>query len=170
MNNKFRIFWFKYYVYIVLVVLLVIIASIRLMNVKDSFALMATFSGAALSTIYFVQKQKLEEIKLFKELFTEFNERYECLNDKLVDIKNNKITDPDVINKILDDYFNLCSEEYLFYNEGRIHNLVWGSWCRGMQEHLSNEAIKTYWGKAQKENSYYGLTTGVIDDGAKIKT
>jgi len=140
------------------------------MRVRDPLASFATFSGVALTTIYFVQKQKLEEMKLFKDLFTEFNTRYECQNEQLADIKANKIKGSDDINKVLDDYFNLCSEEYLFYKEGRIHNEAWGSWCRGMKEHLSNDVIKAYWKEAQKENSYYALTTAVIDAGAKIKT
>jgi len=88
------------------------------------FALLATSTGIALTTIYFVQKQKLEEIRLFKDLFTEFNERYDCLNGKIADIKSKKITDLAETNKILDDYFNLCAEEYLFYREDRILNLV----------------------------------------------
>ena len=172
MNNKFRAFWFKYYVYVVLVMLAMIIAfSILTMPIANNpLASYATFAGLALTTIYFVQKQKLEEMKLFKDLFTEFNQRYDCLNGKLSDIRSNKIRDPDKVNKILDDYFNLCSEEYLFYKEGRIHNEAWGSWCRGMKEHLSNDAFNAYWEKAQKENSYYGLTTVVIAKGAKIKT
>ena len=126
----------------------------------------STYSTA----LYFVQKQKLEEIKLFKDLFAEFNCRYDRLNGKISDIKSKKITDSDQITKILDDYFNLCSEEYLFYKEGRIHNLVWGAWCRGIKEHLMDNIINAYWEKAQIENSYYGLTTEVIEEGTRIKT
>ena len=170
MNNKVKAFWFKYYVFIVPSILVIIITAIIIMRVREPLALFATFSGVALTTIYFVQKQKLEEMKLFKDLFTEFNKRYECQNEKLADIKTNKISGSDDINKVLDDYFNLCSEEYLFYKEGRIHNEAWGSWCRGMKEHLSNNVIKEYWEEAQKENSYYGLTTAVIHEGAEIKT
>jgi len=97
---------------------------------------------------------------------TEFNKRYNGINGKLSDIKSKKIVDLDMIIKVLDDYFNLCSEEYLFCKEGRIHSEAWGSWCRGMQEHLSDETIKVYWKKAQGEGSYYGLTTAVINRGA----
>jgi hypothetical protein len=120
MNNNIKGFWFKYYVLIVLVLIGFLTAYI-IMNFKDPLPSIATLSGVALTTIYFVQKQKLEEIKLFKELFTEFNARYECLNDKLTDIKDDKIDDSRLTNKILEDYFNFCSEEYLFYKEGRIH-------------------------------------------------
>lgn len=151
MNNKLKAFWFKYYVFIVLFFLMIIAFSILSMQVGDNpLALFATFAGIALTAIYFVQKQKLEEMKLFKDLFTEFNESYARLNEKLSDIKSNKIVDSNELNKILDDYFNICSEEYLFYKEGRIHNEVWGSWCRGMKEHLLNDVISAYWEKAQK--------------------
>jgi len=46
--------------------------------------------------------------------------------------------------------------------------LVWGAWCRGMKEHLSDSVINEYWEKAQGENSYYGLTTQAIEKGATI--
>ena len=171
MNNKFKSFWFKYYVWLVLVTLIICAFVILTAQVTDKpFALLATCIGIALTTIYFVQKQKLEEIKLFKELFTEFNQRYDNLNGEIADIKSKTMTDLSETNKILDDYFNLCAEEYLFYSEGRIHNLVWGAWCRGMKEHLSESTINDYWEKAQKENSYYGLTTKVIEKGATITT
>ena len=171
MNNKFKSFWFKYYAWVVLSSLLICAFVILTVQVTDKpFALLATFTGIALTTIYFVQKQKLEEIRLFKDLFTEFNERYDDLNGKIADIRSKKITDLAETNKILDDYFNLCAEEYLFYREGRILNLVWGAWCRGMKEHLSDSVINEYWEKAQRENSYYGLTTKVIEKGATIKT
>lgn len=168
MNNKFKKFWFKHYVWVILASLLISVFII-IFNIEKPLTSLATLTGIALSTIYFVQKQKLEEIKLFKELFTEFNERYDKLNDKIEDIKSKIITDSGEIHKKLDDYFNLCSEEYLFYNEGRIHNLVWRSWCRGMKEHLSNDIIKGYWEKAQNEDSYYGLTSEIIEKGANLK-
>jgi len=172
MNNKLKAFWLKHYVIIVLLVFLssIVISILTMKTEANLWTQSATFAGIALSAIYFVQKQKLEEMKLFKELFTEFNEKYALQNDNLSDIKSNNNMAVDKRNKILDDYFNLCAEEYLFYKEGRIHNEVWGSWCRGMNEHLSNDVINEYWEKAQKENSYYGLTTSIIKKGAKIKT
>lgn len=170
MNNKLKAFWFKCYWYIVLSLLLIIIVFLIRAH-QTEINLLVSSAGIALSFIYFTQKQKLEEIKLFKDLFTEFNKRYALQNEKLSDIKSNKNKiAPDERNKILDDYFNICAEEYLFFKEGRIHNEVWGSWCRGMKEHLSNDIINAYWEKAQKENSYYGLISEVIEKGAKIKT
>jgi len=122
----------------------------------------ATATGVYLSIMYFFQKQNLEELKAFKELFVEFNARYDKLNNKL-----NKIDSEDDKNNILDDYFNLCAEEYLFYKKGVIVKEVWCSWCKGMQSHLKHQTILDYWNKAQHEESYYGLTTKAINSGAK---
>ena len=108
----------------------------------------------------------LEELKVFKDLFTEFNQRYDTLNDKIVVIARGD-SDEVATQKTLDDYFNLCSEEYLFYTRGLIINEVWGAWCRGMKENLKIDAVNCYWEKAQDEESYYGLTTEIIEKGSK---
>src|ERR1035437_6615453 len=48
------------------------------------------FIAAVLSLIYFIQKQKLEELKLFKEIFTIFNESYDGLSEKLNRIREDR--------------------------------------------------------------------------------
>jgi len=111
--------------------------------------IIVSLTGIYLSLLFFFQKQRLEELRVFKELFTEFNSRYDRLNDKLVDIANGQLKD-DEIKKTLDDYFNLCSEEYLFYTKGLI--------------------VGDYWSDSQKEQSYYGLTSSVIDRDAELGT
>lgn len=132
-----------------------------------SFPAIVSLTGIYLSLIFFFQKQNLEELRVFKELFTEFNNRYDNLNDKLVDIANGTLTGDDA-KKVLDDYFNLCSEEYLFYSKGLIISEAWGSWCRGIKENLNIKAVKDYWSVSQNEESYYGLTTEVINEGSKL--
>ena len=39
--------------------------------------------GSLLSLLYFLQKQKLEELHLFRSLFKEFNERYDGMNEEI---------------------------------------------------------------------------------------
>lgn len=70
MGNKLKEMWFRHYVWIipVLAFLCGIIILVTL-NVEKHIRPIATIIGIALSAIYFVQKQKLEEIKLFKQLF-----------------------------------------------------------------------------------------------------
>jgi hypothetical protein len=131
---------------------------------RDS--LIATTLGTALGFCYFVQKQKLDELRLFKELFTDFNRRYDTLNAKLEAIRSgNGRIDPELRN-ILVDYFNLCAEEYLFFKEGYIHREVWSSWCRGMVYYLRDDRIRQVWNAEMVSDSHYGLTLNTIEQDA----
>lgn len=53
-----------------------------------------TITGGFISFFYVVQKQKLEELQTFKELFNEFNRRYDKLNEKLNRIVTGKVDTP----------------------------------------------------------------------------
>ena len=57
----------------------------------------------------------------------------------------------------LNDYFNLCGEEYLFYRRGYIYPEVWKSWVAGMKIYYANERIKKLWAQELSNQSYYGL-------------
>ncbi len=82
----------------------------------------------SIATFYFgVLKYKMENDKIFNELFTSFNSRYD---DKLNDLTNKlrlkpgkKLSNKKV--KLIIDYFNLCAEEYLWYKRNRIPGTVW---------------------------------------------
>jgi hypothetical protein len=89
-------------------------------------------SALGVSWFYSHRTNKLEGDKMMKELFTEFNQRYDKLNDSLVSIekegltfedlneKKNKIYRQDVI-----DFFNPCAEEFYWNQKGRIDPKVW---------------------------------------------
>jgi hypothetical protein len=63
----------------------------------------------------------------------------------------------------LNDYFNLCSEEYLYYLKGFIYPEVWKAWCNGMEYFLQDKRIGDCWVKEEKNAaSYYGLTRSEI--------
>ncbi|NRB63981.1 MAG: hypothetical protein HRU40_13320 [Saprospiraceae bacterium] len=163
-SNYFELFTILYIVFIVCWVYF---------DFEDKLGILVT--GIYLSILYFFQKQNLEELKTFKELFVEFNSRYDNLNNKLNKISKKdegiddlyKIFPKNKDRDTLDDYFNLCAEEYLFYKKGLIVKEVWTSWCKGMIYHLKNHIIWEYWEEVQKEESYYGLTTEIIINGAK---
>ena len=72
------------------------------------------FLGSMVSFLSFYQRQGLEELRLFRELFTEFNERYSKMNDELKRIVTEKAGNSlsEEEKNILYDYFNLCGEEY----------------------------------------------------------
>lgn len=80
------------------------------------------------ATLYFgLLKFHFEKDKLFKELFQEFNSRYnKKLNDLINELKydEERIVTPKEKNRII-DYFNLSSEEFLWYKKNRIPNDVW---------------------------------------------
>lgn len=131
------------------------------------------FAGSAiagtLGFCYFAQQQKLAETVLFKDLFTCFNRRYDRLNDRLADIAPDVSSLADAQRKLIIDYFNLCSEEYLFYKEGYILDEAWGSWCRGMLGYLKKESFQSVWKSENPTDSYYGLSLAVIQKGAALE-
>jgi hypothetical protein len=158
---KFKIF--RYYFPISLVVaIIIVIAGFVFQRVLD-WKLIITLVGSIISSIYFVEKQKLEQLRLFKELFAEFNKRYDGLNEKLnqilIEDQRNELT-PEQIN-ILYDYFNLCSEEYLYYKEGFIYPEVWKAWCNGIKVFGNNRRISELWREEARADSYYGFKLSV---------
>ena len=53
---------------------------------NDRISLVGSVVAGGLGFCYFVQQQRLSETSLFKDLFTEFNARYDRMNDKLLEI------------------------------------------------------------------------------------
>lgn len=114
--------------------------------------------GSLLSLFYFVQKQKLEELKVFREIFTECNSRYDEVNESLAEIVESEGKCLSSVEKqILVDYFNLCGEEYLYYRHGIIDPTVWEAWANGMRAILEAPRITEHWKKEKSTGSYYGL-------------
>jgi hypothetical protein len=83
--------------------------------------LLISVVGGVLGFAYFIYRQHLDEAKLFKELFAEFNARYDALNDDL--------------NTIL-----FGPSDGLFIDRG-----VWESWYRGMNVFLKHPRIQALW-------------------------
>ena len=112
------------------------------------------------SAVYFIQKQKLEELRLFKELFMSFNRRYDKMNESLNRIASGGQTKQLTRDEkdILNDYFNLCSEELLFYQRGYIYHEVWTAWHNGVRFFMQEDGrIKRHWDEERTNDSYYGL-------------
>lgn len=108
----------------------------------------------------FLYSQHLQQSRLFKQLFTEFNGRYDKLNQPLNEIRDRPsgaLLNPED-RKVLFDYFNLCTEQYLFFRAGYIDKNVWGSWCNGMSQFTEDPEIRELWEAELKSNSYYGFT------------
>jgi len=122
--------------------------------------------AGALGFCYFVQQQKLAETHLFYQLFTSFNQRYDAFNGPLSEMAGKGTDITSEHRNLIVDYFNLCAEEYLFYQEGYIPRKVWRSWCRGMAWYLKRHPFKDVWNEEIKTESFYGLTEDAIRQGA----
>lgn len=158
---------FKYYGVITAAVLVLVIILIYLKGNTVDWKIVVTLISVAFSFTYFVQKQKLEEMKLFKELYGEFNARYDDLNESLNRIlrdKSGKKLEPDELD-ILYNYFNLCGEEYFYYRQGYIYPKVWKAWRNGMKIFYANERIRKTWADELKNDSYYGFQLSELEKG-----
>ena len=96
---------------------------------------------------------------MFTELFQHFNKRYDDLNERLniiAGMSTSEIAQQD--RQVLMDYFNLCAEEYLYFNAGYIDAAVWRSWTRGMEIYAAIPAIRQLWEEELRTGSYYGFS------------
>jgi hypothetical protein len=150
-------FWFfdNYWWMVCISLFITIVAALLL---QEYVATSATAIGAILSLVYFIQKQKLEELRLFRELFKEFNERYEAMNEDLERIAATSPADLSNADRSrIIEYLNLCGEEYLFFKRGYIEPSVWLAWLNGMKVLFSSPAIRTIWNGEKGTRSYYDL-------------
>jgi len=117
--------------------------------------------GVPFTFLFLVQRQKLEETRLFKELFNEFNTRYDLMNEDLNLVRTAtsaiETSPPDTQALVLYDYFNLCAEEYHFYSQGYIPEKVWRSWWEGMKTFFACSRIWKVWNDDPGRSSYYGF-------------
>jgi hypothetical protein len=108
---------------------------------------------------YFLYRQHLDETKLFKELFVDFNRRYDSLDEVL----NRILVGPTEHSLSADEqqcvysYFNLCAEEYFFCKAGYIDRSVWEAWNKGMRVLFKNPRIRDLWKNDWAPDSYYGF-------------
>ena len=146
MKHQIKRFVFKLYAPISVAVFFAAILLLRngLLNWNE----LAAIAAGVFAFAFGVQKQNLEETKLFKELFEQFNERYDDMNDNLNQIHEQPSNSP--LNKDekreLFKYFNLCGEEYLYYDKGFICKKVWTAWKTGMEFFRGNKRIKKFVG------------------------
>ncbi len=162
---------FRYYPVIAVICGAIGITAVLVFATADRMAIIGSVIVAILGFCYFVLQQKLSETTLFWTLFTDFNRRYDALNDRLAEIAASESSqelaslDSDDRQTIV-DYFNLFAVEYLFFSKGYILPEAWRSWCAGMLWYFDREPFRTLWTKECATNSYYGLSVEVIRRGA----
>ena len=119
--------------------------------------------GTGITLYYSLHTKKVADDQMMKDLFSDFNKRYWILNDSLYQIKDNyetleKLTVApnysELKNKI-NDYFNLCAEEYFWYCRKRIDKSIWKSWHKGMNYWYNNvPVIKELWKEEIKDKEW----------------
>ena len=132
--------------------------TIFLFVLREPLPTVITVVGALLSFAYFLQKQKLEEMRLFRELFKECNSRYDAMNESLASIakKGDVELSSEERLKVI-DYLNLCGEEYLYFRRGYIEPSVWQAWSKGMKVIVAAPPIQRVWLEEKSSGSYYDL-------------
>jgi hypothetical protein len=150
---------FRHYLWIA-VALLVLCFGLVLRLQLRSFEQWSPILGVPFAFVFVMQKQKAQELELFRNLFSTFNARYDNMNEQLNSISRRpsveELKDHEITT--LFNYFNLCGEEYLYYSQGYIYPEVWKAWHNGMMIFRENPRIQKLWDEELKTDSYYGLT------------
>lgn len=124
--------------------------------------------GIVITLIYNAANRKLNHQKMEKDLFKEFNERYNSLNEDLRLINSetkfeelnsifSETTKGKTLKLVLFDYFNLCAEEFYWKKRERISEEIWNAWHEGMMYYYNFPAVKELWRKECESGwrSYY---------------
>src|SRR5688572_7695158 len=98
--------------------------------------LLIAILGFGISIAFSLRQSRIENDRIFKELFLMYNEKYDkkfnnCLNYIIQQVSKNpeyELTEKQV--SLIIDYLNLCAEEYLWYTKGRIDKIAWNSWIK----------------------------------------
>lgn len=123
-------------------------------------------AGIVAGIAYFYNRAnlKLSHERLEKELFKEFNERYDKLNDSLemlslemtveeLKLKDSKIERKTLHNVVI-DYFNLCAEQYYWKDKKRISDKIWLAWSKGMMYYFEKfPVIRKLWEMESEKSS-----------------
>ncbi|MGO8699452.1 MAG: hypothetical protein ACLQVY_17235 [Limisphaerales bacterium] len=163
MTPKLKHWLFDNHLIISFVLLVGVLAASASIHAMQSPSFLCPIVGTVLGLSYFALKQHLEEVHLFKELFSEFNARYDKMSKQLYALlarPDPKLTGEEIT--LLYGYFNLCAEEYLYYRKGFIYTEVWRAWLNGMVIFYEDPRICSLWKKELQTSSYYGFTTAQL--------
>ncbi|HEY0667919.1 MAG TPA: hypothetical protein VGD22_07065 [Sphingobacteriaceae bacterium] len=118
-----------------------------------------------ISFLYSHKSEKLSNDQIFYDLYTNFNSRYDKLNDILGRMEMQKDFDlvklkaDPIYYKTAIDFFNICAEEYYWHEKDRIEKNVWTAWEYGMNYwYINIPALRALWKeeiKDQRYKSYY---------------
>ncbi|NDP28241.1 MAG: hypothetical protein GZ087_12565 [Flavobacterium sp.] len=135
--------------------------------------------GLLITLIYNYKNTQLANHKMHKELFTEFNKKYDTLNGDLnyiCSLSKGFFLEFDMgedsrrLQTVINDFFNLCAEEYYWSREKRIPKRVWKSWEKGMNDiYNQSEIIRHYWDEECKNEGHLSYYIDRKDDFFKLR-
>ena len=130
---------------------------------------LAVVVGGTWAVFSFRHQDHLQTARFCKELVTEFNNRYDAINEDLQKLvqHSGEFSEDDILAFV--DYFNLCAEEYLFHEAGYIYDEIWESWHNGMKHYARDSRVASIWAVENKTNSYYGFKLPVERSVAAIQ-
>jgi len=108
--------------------------------------------------------RKIANDKMQMELHTKFSDEFEKLLPNLLvlidsELPQNNLSygeEQEAINTLtIRKYFNLCAEEFYWYDRGRIDKEVWNSWRNGMNDFYSmSPLMQQLWEDNSKNGGY----------------
>ena len=138
---------------------LAVLALSFFLSSSERLAVAATLLTALSGVTAFLYSNHSQETALFRDLFREFNSRYDTLNEGLNAIFNRPANTPiePTDHGLLFDYFNLCAEEQMFARAGCIDSSVWRAWQNGMRFLAQDPEIRAFREQELKQDSYYNF-------------
>jgi len=106
---------------------------------------------------YYLHSRHADDAKFMRELLTQFNVRYNDMNEGLQKAVWSQETFTEEAKLQFIDYFNLCAEEWLFRKAGYIYDPVWNAWENGMKQYSKDFRVRELWAEERCSNSYYGF-------------
>lgn len=173
MCKKVLVNYLYSYIYIFLMNIISVILGIYIyLKFDNRIEILGAILATGLSISLSLAQYNIENDKMFKELFREFNNKYDCkFNNELNEIDRKfKLDDKFIVSKdedknLIIDYLNFCAEEYLWYTKGRIPYNVWKSWRNGMLYFFKLTPIKEIIiSQSNQKESFYGLFENLKND------
>jgi len=144
---------------------IVLLPLVFLLLPDSRFQAAITAIGCLGGVVHFLYSQHHQDARFFRELFTDFNKRFDKLTNDLNTVRMRTPTGTalkDEQKRKLSEYFDLCAEEHLFHEAGYIDQRVWEAWCRGMVIFDNDLEIRKYWENELGTGSYYGFSLDEI--------
>ena len=136
---------------------LILISYLIVPSMYRSTSVLLIVVGGIGALTFYLHRRHAEDARLVKELLTEFNERYDKLNNDLQLACWRDARFEEETKLLFIKYFNLCAEEWLFWRAGYIYDPVWEAWKNGMKQYSKDARVITLWDKEVESDSYYGF-------------